>query len=258
MDPQSYATVLCAGAGRVVENVVVVRSVDSTNLLGRRIASEFAEDESEPPPSLLVALEQTAGRGRLGRTWDSRAGLGIYATLLVRVTVERLALLPLAVPAALASVLQSRLRRRVRIKWPNDLQIEGRKLGGVLIEGSVRGGGPALALVGFGVNYGQRAEQLPTAFSTSIALESEAAPPMPEMASQLAAAVVEACVAANEAEVLARYTAFSVHHPGDTLVFKLGDELVEGVFAGFESGGRLRLRGAGGERLISAAEVVEK
>ncbi|MGE5234163.1 MAG: biotin--[acetyl-CoA-carboxylase] ligase [Acidobacteriota bacterium] len=258
MDVRDYTSVLCAGAGGGLENVVVVQRTDSTNLLARRIASEFAADESELPRSLLVALEQTSGRGRLGRTWDSPAGLGIYATVLVQVPVARLSLLPLAVPAALASVLQKRLRRRVRIKWPNDLQIEGRKLGGVLIEGSVRGGGPALALVGFGVNYGHRAEQLPTAFSTSIALESDEAPPMPEIASQLAAAVVEACVAADEAEVLARYTAFSVHHPGDTLVFKLGDELVEGIFAGFESGGRLRLRGTGGERLISAAEVVEK
>ncbi len=257
MDVRRYAATLCAGAGRVVENVVVVRSLDSTNLLGRRIASEFAEDETEPPPSLLVAFEQTAGRGRLGRTWESRAGLGIYATLLLRVPVARLGLLPLAAPAALASALQARLRRRVRIKWPNDLQIEGRKVGGVLIESAVRGEGPALVVIGFGINYGHGEAELPTAGATSIARETDAAPPMAELAAELAAAVAGG-LDDDEGEVLARYAAHSLHQVGDTLVFRLGGDLVEGVFAGFETGGRLRLGGPEGERLISAAEVVEK
>lgn len=257
MDVGAYSTALRAGTGAEVDNVIVLRRADSTNLVARRIAAEFARDERQPPTVLIAALEQTQGRGRLGRSWSSPPGKGIYETLLLVVGAASLALLPLAVPVALARVLQSRIRRRVRIKWPNDLQIEGRKLGGVLIESTLRGAGPAVAMVGFGVNYGQREEELPTAWATSIERERAAAPPLAGLAGELAIAALESCRSPEERRVLAEYSEFSAHRPGDTLVFKLADGLVEGVFSGFESGGRLRLRGPHGERVVSAMEVVE-
>lgn len=135
----------------------VVDSLDSTNSeLMRRARAGIGQ------PTLLVAQHQTAGRGRLGRQWLSQehhtgsegsgaAGESLTFSLVLPLTVADWSGLSLAVGLSLASSLHPDLR----LKWPNDIWLEQRKLAGILIE-TVAIGSARLAIVGVGINLGPR------------------------------------------------------------------------------------------------------
>jgi BirA family biotin operon repressor/biotin-[acetyl-CoA-carboxylase] ligase len=243
------------------ENVVVFERVDSTNLAARRIAEEYGGDDSAPPPILLVALAQERGRGRHGRVWESPVGLGVYATLVVpRVRRDALATLPLLVACGLCRALQAHLARPCRLKWPNDLVVEGRKLGGVLIESQLRGQGEGIeegaVVVGFGVNHGQGAGELPPG-ATSLRAEGGPLPLLGALVWELAAAVGRELGRLGDVDyAVSQFEALAIHRRGDRVRCQIGGERVEGVFEGFDARGFLRLVAHGGERLVSAGEII--
>lgn len=118
---------------------------DSTNSRARELAAAGA-----PGGTVVTAAEQTAGRGRQGRTWTAPAGKALLYSALLRPLDERHMMLPLAVPLAVceaAEALQPGLQ--CGVKWPNDVLVEGRKLAGVLIEARPREG---WAVIGVGLN----------------------------------------------------------------------------------------------------------
>jgi BirA family biotin operon repressor/biotin-[acetyl-CoA-carboxylase] ligase len=127
--------------------VEVLAEVDSTNSELMRRARSGRHD-----PVLLVAEAQTAGRGRLGRGWASAPGDSLTFSLGLALAPEDWSGLSLAVGVAIAEALDP----RVRIKWPNDLWVEGRKLAGILIETATPTGGdpqgPRYAVIGVGLN----------------------------------------------------------------------------------------------------------
>lgn len=106
-----------------------------------------------PAGTLVLAEMQTAGRGRAGRSWSSPAGTGIWLTLLER-PADPIAIqvLSLRVDLRAARVLDRFAHSGVRVKWPNDLQLEGRKLAGILIEARWRDARPDWVAIGFGLN----------------------------------------------------------------------------------------------------------
>lgn len=241
----------------VALNLLVVRSVDSTNELARRVRAELGEDELPLPWSALIAWEQTAGHGRRGRGWSSPAGQGIYATVFGRLhEAERLSVLPLAVAARLAEALSPLVAGGCRLKWPNDLMAGGRKLGGVLVE-AIGGFGDGVELiVGFGVNHGQQGDELPTPTATSLAALG-AAPALAPLALRLAAEVAEELQHREpRARTVERWLAHSQHTAGDPLRCQLPDRVVEGRFLGLAADGRLRLEVEGREEVMVDAELV--
>lgn len=243
------------------ENLVLLESVESTNLLARRIAEDYWREGLEPPPATLVALEQTGGRGRLGRVWASPRGAGVYATLLVALPARGpLALLPLSVGVALARTLNGHLGgSRCRLKWPNDLLVDGRKIGGILIEAQSGDEGRSLAIVGFGVNHAVlRGEVALPREATSLGRESDDPPSLESFTGELLVAVTEEIESLSEPEGLVeRYRELSIHEPGDRLRCRVGEEEVVGTFRGFDERGFLRLDEGGRERMITAGEVLE-
>ena len=130
--------------------VEVLPSIDSTNSeLMRR--ARAGRDE----PVLLVAEQQTAGRGRLGRGWASVAGDSLTFSLGLPLAPTDWSGLSLAVGVSLAESLDP----RVRLKWPNDLWLDDRKLGGILIETASFGETPGprrYAVIGVGINVAPR------------------------------------------------------------------------------------------------------
>lgn len=106
-----------------------------------------------PAGSLVLAEMQTAGRGRSGRSWTSPAGTGIWLTLLER-SADPIAIQVLSLRAGLRSarVLDRFASSPVRVKWPNDLQVDDRKLAGILIEARWREARPDWVAIGFGLN----------------------------------------------------------------------------------------------------------
>jgi len=109
-----------------------------------------------PAGTLVLADEQTAGRGRLGRAWTSERGAGIWLTL-VEHPDEPLALEVLSLRCGLyaAEALDALAGAPIGVKWPNDLYVRGRKLAGVLIETRWRGTSPEWVSIGFGLNVAQ-------------------------------------------------------------------------------------------------------
>lgn len=108
---------------------------------------------SAPTGTLVLADEQTAGRGRHGRRWTSAPGAGIWLTLVERPTDARaLDVLSLRCGLYAAEALDALAGARVGVKWPNDLHVRDRKLAGILIETRWRGTAPDWVAIGFGLN----------------------------------------------------------------------------------------------------------
>ncbi|MGD0292234.1 MAG: biotin--[acetyl-CoA-carboxylase] ligase [Terracidiphilus sp.] len=128
-----------------------------------------------PNGSVYFAEEQRAGRGRGDHTWDSAAGDGLYASVLLRLPIPaaRLPLLPLAAGLAAVEAIRAVTGLTVDLRWPNDLLIGPRKVGGILVESKISGGSADYVVVGIGINVHQRnfASDLSTP-ATSLDLEA--------------------------------------------------------------------------------------
>jgi BirA family biotin operon repressor/biotin-[acetyl-CoA-carboxylase] ligase len=262
------ARALRRNPGIHVENLIVAERVDSTNTLARRFVDDAWIGPGPGPDAIIVALEQTAGRGRRGRSWESRRGLGIYTTLLLAVREAELQTLPLLVGVGLARAL-GRLGCPARLKWPNDIQVDGRKLGGILIESISRhasgiAAGPSpvgaggAAIVGYGINHGHDRSELPTPFATSLRLAVDELPPIEQVTAELAAAVLAEIELAGDAAYARRaYESLTVHQAGDVVRCRVAHEDFEGVFLGFDERGFLRIAVDGRERCVATGEIVE-
>jgi BirA family transcriptional regulator, biotin operon repressor / biotin---[acetyl-CoA-carboxylase] ligase len=130
------------------------RSTDSTNTRARELAAAGA-----PHGTVLTAGEQSEGRGRQGRSWTAPAGKALLYSAILRPLDRRHLLLPLAVPLAVCEAAES-LQPGIecRIKWPNDVWVDGRKLGGVLIEAKPQDG---WAVIGVGLNLAIERSEFP-------------------------------------------------------------------------------------------------
>ncbi len=105
-----------------------------------------------------MAVRQTAGKGQRGAIWESEAGKNLTCSVLLYPTFiepQRQFLLTVAVSVAVAQTLEEYTSAPVRIKWPNDIYVEDRKIAGMLIENQVRGTRWKSAVVGLGINVNQ-------------------------------------------------------------------------------------------------------
>jgi BirA family transcriptional regulator, biotin operon repressor / biotin---[acetyl-CoA-carboxylase] ligase len=126
---------------------IYLTSTSSTMDVARAEAESGAEEGT-----VVLAEEQTAGRGRFGRQWLSPAGKNIYLTLLLRPTVDQLRRLSIITPLAVALAIEETTGLTPQIKWPNDVLLVGRKVAGILIETEFSGSEPRYALLGPGIN----------------------------------------------------------------------------------------------------------
>ncbi|HET7418672.1 MAG TPA: biotin--[acetyl-CoA-carboxylase] ligase [Solirubrobacterales bacterium] len=127
---------------------------DSTNSRARELAAAGA-----PHGTVVTAAEQTAGRGRQGRTWTAPPNKALLYSALVRPLEERHATLPLAVPLAVCEAAEELSPNlECKVKWPNDIHVEGKKLAGVLIEARPQDG---WAVIGIGLNLAIEENEFP-------------------------------------------------------------------------------------------------
>ena len=137
-----------------------------------------AEGRAGAAEGLLVTTDaQTAGRGRLGRTWHAPAGENLAFSLLLRPARPPVEIPPLTLMAgaAVAGALRE-LGFDARVKWPNDVLLGGQKVCGILVERvhvRAHGSEKPLAVVGIGLNVDQTGEELPVPTATSLALAGD-------------------------------------------------------------------------------------
>lgn len=153
-------TVLPLATRRIGRPLWHYASVPSTMPLAHRLAAEGASDGTA-----LLADEQTAGRGRRGRRWHAPPGSAILCSLILRPNLPppELFLLTAAVAAGLCVGVERATGLRPRVKWPNDLLLDGGKLAGVLTESRFLGSGLSHAVVGFGLNVAVQPADVPLA-----------------------------------------------------------------------------------------------
>jgi len=227
-------------------------SIGSTN----DRALELAAAE-EPEGGLVLAEEQTAGRGRRERTWCSTPYAGIYASLILRpaMPATRAPLLTFMAAVAVADALNEQTGLKARIKWPNDVLVGGRKIAGVL--GEVRGNDPEVRemVVGFGVNVNHAAADFPEAIrdlATSVRLERGA----PMDRAPLLASILEGferryarLLRDGPATLLKEWETLSALAHGAPIAVSGPHGRIEGAFAGIDDEGGLLLSDADGRRV---------
>ena len=253
--------------------------IGSTNDECLRLAAAGA-----PGGTAVVADRQTAGRGRHGRAWSSPPGTGLYVSLLVRLggppggrslpgksevrspksEVLSPTLLPLVAGVAAARAVAAILRAagddgaEVRLKWPNDVLLNGRKLAGILVEGSFDPDGGFAAAVGLGVNVSTLPQDLPprTLYPATSILDETGVLADREALLQTWLSEMDAALALwqspdGAARLVSAWNALDAN-AGRSVRIALaadedGSESVDGVDIGISSCGALRLRLASGE-----------
>jgi BirA family biotin operon repressor/biotin-[acetyl-CoA-carboxylase] ligase len=251
MEPESFdpaAFEQAAAAAPWVRRVICSAEMDSTNAEALRLAAS-----GEPEGCVVIADAQTAGRGRLDRSWWSEPGRSLLTSWLVRpaLPVERWPTLTLVAGLAVARALITSAGVEVRLKWPNDLLVGGRKLGGLLAEADGRGA----LVVGVGVNV--RQTEFPpelAGLATSVALEGG----RPVERAWLLAATLSGFGARMGApeEALDDYRKLCDTLGKRVRVERAGAEPLEGVARDLSASGALVIDTDGAVVEISAGDVV--
>ena len=149
------------------KKIVYLPSIHSTNDVARDLASG-----GEPEGTVVLADEQTAGKGRLGRTWYATKGDSILLSVVLqpKLPPSHLFLLTMLTATGTCSAVEETTGLHCDLKWPNDLQVSGKKIGGILAEAGLEGDAVAFVVVGVGVNVNFDVRGYPDILSTATSL----------------------------------------------------------------------------------------
>ena len=239
--------------------VHILSKVGSTNDVAARLAREGA-----PDGTLVMAEEQTEGRGRLGRKWCSAPGLGLWFSLVLRphLGARRSALVSLVGALGIATALRGEWGVQAEIKWPNDVVVGARKICGLLSEGEFRGGRVSFMVLGVGLNALHRKLDFPPdirARATSVRLESAREVRRPELLASVLRAVEARYLALGSVgfEKMRRELLALSPLVGKMTRVLTGDREFEGTVVDLDENGALVLRLESGHlKSIVAGEVV--
>ncbi|MEK7284171.1 MAG: biotin--[acetyl-CoA-carboxylase] ligase [Acidobacteriota bacterium] len=241
--------------------IVYYPTIGSTNDSALDLAAA-----GEPEGVMVLAEEQTGGRGRRDRSWDSRARLGIYVSFILRpdVPAPRAPLFTFTAAVAVAEALRDTCHLKTGIKWPNDVVVGRRKIAGIL--GETRGSDPQIRamVMGIGVNVNQRPEDFRAGLrerATSVQVESGTAVDR----APILAAIIEGferrysrLLRGQSADLLKEWEALSAIPRGRRVVVEGPTGRCEGTVAGVDEEGALLLEEPGGAaRRVPFGEIVQ-
>lgn len=221
------------------------RLTGSTNERARALAAAGA-----PHGTLVTADEQSAGRGRQGRSWVAPPGRALLMSLVVRGLGESASMLPLAAAVAVCEACERAARVECAIKWPNDVWICGRKVSGILVEGRPQEG---WAVLGIGLNVSTARGEFPAELrdtATSLAAAGGGAPSSPDAVLPLLLEALAARLGDHDAAILAAW------RPRDALrgrTVRWADG--SGTAAGITDEGSLVVETGSGRAELGAGEV---
>jgi BirA family biotin operon repressor/biotin-[acetyl-CoA-carboxylase] ligase len=229
----------------------------STNDLAKRLAREGSAEGT-----VVLADEQTQGRGTKGRSWHSPRGLGLYASVILRPRRADLSLLPLAAGVACVEAIREAAGLEAALEWPNDIVWKGRKLGGILCEGEFLGNKVSFAVLGIGINLCQKKRDFPAV------LRPEATSLRLALGREVERAAVEKAlwpaldhwytswVRGRKEEIVRAYESRLVISLGSAVEVRRESGPLRGVLRGLDFQARLRLEKDGQEILLSPAEIL--
>ncbi len=234
-------------------------TVDSTNAFAERLVS----GQDPPHGTLVVAEEQTAGRGRLGRRWISHPGAGLYMTLVLRpeIPISMAPLMTLGAAVAAHESIERVTGLDVDVKWPNDLLVGGRKVSGILCELQAELDRVSSITIGIGINVNHTEfpdEIAPIA--TSLSIETGRRHSRIEVLLDFLATferLYGEFLAGGPGVVMNAWTRASSFASGRRLEVHDGFRTIRGATDGLEAPGGLRIRQADGSvEVVYSGDVI--
>lgn len=217
----------------------VVESTGSTN-------TDLVNQAKSDRAALLVAEEQSAGRGRLDRTWIAPKRSGLLFSLY---WPAPLLMAPLLMGVAAADALRATTTIPVSLKWPNDLMVSDRKLGGILASSSGAG-----VVIGVGINVSLTDDEKPDDRATSIVMERDQAPPREVLLAEIVQRFSELTLI-DGAGFLERYKTLSSTIGSRVRAEMVKGESIVGRAVGINSSGALLINNDAGEHVLTAGDV---
>ncbi len=228
--------------------------VDSTN----RVAFDLGH-AGEPEGAVVLAEEQTAGRGRAGHSWHSERATGIYATILLRPRLSpvQAPLLTMLAGISAHAAIREHTGLQLDLKWPNDLLAHGKKLGGILTEMHAEPSQIRFVIVGIGINVNQ--EKFPAdlkSVATSLRVETGKIQSRLELLLRLLREFetdYNQFIANGPENIIRRFASVSSFTQGERVRVTNGPQSFGGVTDGLSPEGFLRVRRDGGESVTVIA-----
>lgn len=215
--------------------------------------------DTAQPGLTITANEQSAGKGQRGRQWAGIPGQSMLMSIILTpgYGLDRQFIFNAAVSVAIAGVLQALNEQwDVRIKWPNDIIINDKKAGGVLIENVLRGDSWTYAVVGFGLNVLQEDFPAELPYATSLYIQSGKRFRVRQLVDLFRQAMIEAVYAGQkDAEIMKHYNEF-LYRSGKLQQFTDGDKDWEATVAEATPGGQLKVVDADGMEALYTHGVV--
>jgi BirA family biotin operon repressor/biotin-[acetyl-CoA-carboxylase] ligase len=245
-----------------------LETLDDRHVIGRRIVwheetestnddARHAAEAGEPEGLVVIADVQTAGRGRMSRTWTSAQRRDILFSVLLRPDITDLPKMPLVAGLAVARTLDAFTDQLVTLKWPNDVRVTDRKISGSLVESGSSNSG-YFAVLGTGVNVNMDASAHPeiSKIATSLRTLKRESVSRREVMRKLLIEMDQIYSSPEHMGTLVADWSARLETIGQKIDVRWGDELLHGVAEGVDETGRLLLRDGSGElRVLEAGEV---
>ncbi len=233
-----------------------VKSCTSTNDLAKELALSGEEEGT-----VVISDEQTKGRGTKGRSWHSAPKKGLYLSSILYPPQPQISLIPLVAGLAANDAIFESAGIRIKLKWPNDLIWEKKKLGGILCESGFLGNKASYVIVGIGINLSHRREDFPEeirSLATSLELILKKHIDREEFLQKLLKALNNWYRLFRERrneEIVLSFQAQSLLPLGKEIKLVTETEEVLGIYAGIDSDGGLILEREGKRMTFFSGEV---
>jgi BirA family transcriptional regulator, biotin operon repressor / biotin---[acetyl-CoA-carboxylase] ligase len=243
------------GRWRTLENFVGLASIPSSNALAREIIELYFDEGLDLRTTVFAAESQPGAYGRNARRWEAPPGRGLYFTVMRPTAAgEPLSVVPIAVARWARAALCDATGAAIVLKWPNDLYVGRRKVGGVIAESRTQGDETAIA-VGVGVNVLGRADTLSVPGATTLEEETGRAPALVTLLQSLLDRIDRELAAPRWSDEIREWELVAAHRPGDRMTIQRNEDAISGAYLGLDASGFLRLKTESGETTVSSGEV---
>jgi len=233
-----------------------IESCPSTNDVARELAIAGEEEGT-----VIIAQEQTKGKGRKGRSWYSPKKMGLYASVILRPPKSEVSLIPLLAGLAVREAILETIGVEVRLKWPNDLTWEGQKLGGILCESGFLGNRLSFVILGIGLNIKHNLEDFPPEMrplATSLKIIKKEDIALNDLFPRLWQALDDwyaFLVEGHEQKIIDSFLENSALSLGEEITVVTDKGALTGIFRGIDAYGGLILEEKGKKKNFFSAEI---
>jgi BirA family transcriptional regulator, biotin operon repressor / biotin---[acetyl-CoA-carboxylase] ligase len=241
---------------RAIENLTFLAETKSSNDLAVELIDMYFEEDERFPTTVLIAESEPGAHGRSGQ-WVAPPGRGLYFTFVREARPgEPISLMPIAVARWLRDAIREATGVRAQLKWPNDLFVGRRKVGGILAEARTQGEDTYVA-VGVGLNVLGSAASLQVDGATTLEEESGRSFALAPLLQHVLDRIDSELASPRWAEEVPAWERASLHRPGDRLSVRREGKEISGRYAGLSPEGFLKLRTPSGETIVSSGMLVK-